>query len=41
MNSSVAQTMQDVIDEFGYGELTPEEAAAKMIESLEATLSRL
>ena len=41
MNSEVIQTMQDVIDEFGFGKLTPAQASAKMIKSLEATLASL
>lgn len=41
MNSDVTQAMQDVIDEFGYGRLTPEQAADRMISSLESTLARL
>ena len=41
MNSDVMQAMQDVIDEFGYGNLTPEEAASKMITSIEDALARL
>ena len=41
MNSDVCQAMQDVIDEFGYGRITPAEAASKMITSLESTLARL
>lgn len=41
MNSQIMQTMQDVIDEFGFGKLTPAEASKKMIQSLEATLAGL
>jgi oligogalacturonide transport system substrate-binding protein len=41
MNSEVIQVMQDVIDEFGFGRLTPEEASAKLIKNLEATLASL
>ncbi|MXI86068.1 ABC transporter substrate-binding protein [Sphaerochaeta halotolerans] len=41
MNSEVMQVMQDVIDEFGFGRLTPEEASAKLIKNLEATLASL
>lgn len=41
MNSEVIQTMQDVIDEFGFGKLTPQQASAKMIQSLNATLASL
>lgn len=41
MNSEVMQAMQDVIDEFGFGKLTPQEASAKMIKSLGATLASL
>ncbi len=41
MNSEVIQTMQDVIDEFGFGKLTPQQASAKMIQSLKTTLANL
>lgn len=41
MNSEVIQTMQDVIDEFGFGKLTPQEASAKLIKDLNATLANL
>jgi oligogalacturonide transport system substrate-binding protein len=41
MNSEVMQTMQDVIDEFGYGRLTPQQASRKMIQSLQSTLASL
>ncbi|AEC02421.1 ABC transporter substrate-binding protein [Parasphaerochaeta coccoides] len=41
MNSEVIQTMQDVIDEFGFGRLTPQQASAKMIANLTATLTNL
>ncbi len=41
MNSEVIQTMQDVIDEFGFGKLTPAEASAKMIQNLKATLATM
>lgn len=41
MNSEVIQTMQDVIDEFGFGKLTPAQASAKLIKNLEATLAAL
>ena len=41
MNSEVMQTMQDVIDEFGFGKLTPSQASAKMIKNLNATLANL
>jgi oligogalacturonide transport system substrate-binding protein len=41
MNSEVIQVMQDVIDEFGFGKLTPAEASAKLIKNLEATLATL
>ena len=41
MNSEVIDAMQQVIDEFGYGRLTPREAAEAMISSLESTLARL
>jgi len=41
MNSEVMQAMQDVIDEFGFGKLTPAEASRKMIQTLEATLANL
>jgi len=41
MNSEVIQTMQDVIDEFGFGKLSPAEASKKMISSLNATLKNL
>ncbi|MGH0053516.1 MAG: ABC transporter substrate-binding protein [Sphaerochaetaceae bacterium] len=41
MNSEITQVMQDVIDEFGFGRLTPEEASAKLIKNLEATLASL
>jgi len=41
MSSEIMQTMQDVIDEFGYGKLTPEEASEKMIKRLNETLSNL
>ena len=40
-NSQVIQVMQDVIDEFGYGRLTPEEAADRMIDGLTAVLAKL
>lgn len=41
MNSEVMQAMQDVIDEFGFGKLTPREAAKKMISHLNETLAAL
>ncbi|WP_320129766.1 ABC transporter substrate-binding protein [uncultured Sphaerochaeta sp.] len=41
MNSEVMQAMQDVIDEFGFGKLTPDQASAKMIKNLNATLANL
>ena len=41
MNSEVIQVMQDVIDEFGFGKLTPSEASAKLIKNLNATLATL
>lgn len=41
MNSEVMQTMQDVIDEFGFGKLTPQQASAKMIRNLKDTLESL
>ena len=41
MNSEVIDTMQQVIDEFGYGRTTAREAAESMVTSLESTLSRL
>lgn len=41
MSSEIMQTMQDVIDEFGYGKLTPREASKKMIASLNTTLASL
>lgn len=41
MNSQVMQAMQDVIDEFGFGKLTPREASAKMIKGLNDTLASL
>ena len=41
MNSEVMQVMQDVIDEFGFGKLSPAEASAKLIKNLEATLASL
>jgi oligogalacturonide transport system substrate-binding protein len=41
MNSEVMQTMQDVIDEFGFGKLTPQQASAKMIKNLNSTLANL
>ncbi len=41
MNSQIMQTMQDVIDEFGFGKLSPQEASKKMIKDLEAALASL
>jgi oligogalacturonide transport system substrate-binding protein len=41
MNSEVIQVMQDVIDEFGFGKLTPAEASAKLIKNLNAVLATL
>ena len=41
MNSEVIQTMQDVIDEFGFGKLTPHQASAKLIQNLNNTLESL
>lgn len=39
MNSQVRQVMQDVIDEFGFGKLSPVEAEAKLRQSLEEMLT--
>ncbi len=41
MNYEVIDTVQQVIDEFGYGRITAREAAETLITSLERTLSRL
>lgn len=41
MNSQIMQAMQDVIDEFGFGKITAEEAGKKMISHLNETLSSL
>lgn len=41
MNSQVIQTMQDVIDQLGYGRITPEQAADQLIANLTATLASL
>ncbi len=41
MNSEIMQVMQDVIDEFGYGKLTANEASKKLISSLNDTLKNL
>jgi ABC-type sugar transport system, periplasmic component len=41
MNSQVMQAMQDVIDEFGFGKLTPAEAGKKMVSHLNETLASL
>ena len=41
MNSQVIQVMQDVIDQFGYGKLTAEQAADTLIANLNATLAAL
>jgi len=40
-NSNVIQVEQDIIDEFGYGKLTPNEAAKKLIANLTETLASL
>lgn len=40
-NSEVMQAMQDVIDEFGYGKLTPAEAGKKMVAHLNETIKSL
>ncbi len=41
MNSEVMQVMQDIIDEFGFGKLTPAEASRKLIANLESTIANL
>ncbi len=41
MNSQVIQTMQDVIDEFGFGKISPAEAGKKLVANLNATLKSL
>lgn len=41
MNSEVMQAMQDVIDEFGFGMLTPQQASVKMIQNLKDTLENI
>ena len=41
MNSQIMQAMQDVIDEFGFGKLTPSQAGKKMVEHLNETLASL
>ena len=41
MNSEVVQVLEDIIDEFGFGRLTPSEASAKLITNLNAVLATL
>lgn len=41
MNSQIMQAMQDVIDEFGFGKLTPSQAGKKMVDHLNETLASL
>jgi oligogalacturonide transport system substrate-binding protein len=41
LNTQVMQAMQDVIDEFAFGKLTPEQAADKFLNNLQNVLAEI
>lgn len=41
MNSNIIQNIQDVCDEFGYGKLSPHQAAQKLVSTINETLTTI